>query len=226
MIKSVIFDMDGILIDSEPLWRESKIIAFESIGLKLTAEMCSETTGLRVDEAVAYCVQRSGRHDCSLFELEQSVVNGVAERIRLQGRLMIGVEHALSFFKSKGLKTALASSSSYRIIWTVLEKFNLREHFDLIYSGEEEEFGKPHPGIYLTVAKKLALNATECLAVEDSLMGVLSAKAARMKCIAVPEPVLKPDPRFAIADCVLLSLQELNSEVWSRISNEISPTNG
>jgi mannitol-1-/sugar-/sorbitol-6-/2-deoxyglucose-6-phosphatase len=217
MIKVVIFDMDGILVNSEPFWQESEIVVFETIGLKLTHEMCRETTGLRVDEAVEYWLKRHGRQDYSAGELEEGIVGGVIERIQTQGKPMAGIEHALGFFKSKGVKTALASSSAYKIIWTVLEKFNLREQFDLIYSAEEEPLGKPHPGIYLTVARNLAVKATACLAIEDSLMGVLAAKAARMKCIAVPDPAVRHDPRFAIADCVLGSLLEIDSEVWSRV---------
>jgi len=217
MINAVIFDMDGVLINSEPLWREAEIAVFETIGLQLTDEMCSETTGLRLDEAVKYWLSRHSAKDVSAAELEDRIIGEVIKRIQMKATLMMGVDHALSLFRTKGLKIGLASSSAFRIIWTVLEKFNLREQFDYIYSAEEEEFGKPHPGIYLTVGHRLGVNPTECLAIEDSLMGVLAAKSARMKCIAVPEPASQRDPRFAIADCVLGSLLEINNEVWSRI---------
>jgi len=217
MINAVIFDMDGVLINSEPLWREAEIAVFETIGLQLTDEMCSETTGLRLDEAVKYWLSRHSSKEVSASELEDRIIEELIKRIQTKAASMMGVDHALSFFRTKGLKIGLASSSAYRIIWTVLEKFNLREQFDFIYSAEEEEFGKPHPGIYLTVGHRLGVNPTECLAIEDSLMGVLAAKSARMKCIAVPEPASQRDPRFAIADCVLGSLLEINNEVWSRI---------
>jgi len=217
MINAVIFDMDGVLINSEPLWREAEIAVFETIGLQLTDEMCSETTGLRLDEAVKYWLSRHRSTEVSASELEDRIIGEVIKRIQMKATLMMGVDHALSLFRTKGLKIGLASSSAFRIIWTVLEKFNLREQFDFIYSAEEEEFGKPHPGIYLTVGHRLGVNPTECLAIEDSLMGVLAAKSARMKCIAVPESASQRDPRFAIADCVLGSLLEINNEVWSRI---------
>ena len=96
----------------------------------------------------------------------------------------------------------------------MVDKFNLREKFDVIYSAEEEEFGKPHPGVYITTARKLQLLPEECLAIEDSVNGVLSAKAAKMKCIAVPEDAARNDRRFAIADIVLDSLADLDAEVW------------
>jgi mannitol-1-/sugar-/sorbitol-6-/2-deoxyglucose-6-phosphatase len=78
--------------------------------------------------------------------------------------------------------------------------------------------GKPHPGVYLTTAKKLAVSPQNCLALEDSLNGVLAAKAAQMKCIAIPEPLQYHNPKFAIADVILKSLQELDNELWDQIN--------
>jgi len=228
MIKAAIFDMDGVLIDSEPFWQDSEIEVFGTIGLKLTHEMCRETTGLRIDHAVEYWLKRheqehsSDQHNFSANEFEERIVEGVISRIQMRGEPMAGVDSALAFFKSKGLQIALASSSSYRIISAVLEKLGLHDQFKLIYSAEEEQLGKPHPGVYLTVARKLGVKATECLAIEDSLMGVIATKAARMKCIAIPEPASRKDPRFTISDFMLGSLLEINDDLWSRI---VTPAN-
>src|SRR4051812_8345496 len=152
MIKAAIFDMDGVLINSEPFWQDSEIEVFDTIGLKLTHEMCRETTGLRIDHAVEYWLKRyeqqhSGQqHNISANEFEDRIVGGVIKHIQMRGELMVGVDHALAFFKSKGLQIALASSSSYKIISAVLEKLGLHDQFKLIYSAEEERLGKPHPG--------------------------------------------------------------------------------
>jgi HAD superfamily hydrolase (TIGR01509 family) len=225
MIKAAIFDMDGVLIDSEPFWQESEIEVFDTIGLKLTHEMCRETTGLRIDHAVEYWLKRheqehsTDQHKFSPSEFEERIVEGVINRIQMRGEPMAGLDNALAFFKSKGLQIALASSSSYRIISAVMEKLRLHDRFSLVYSAEEEQLGKPHPGVYLTVAGKLGVKATECVAIEDSLMGVIAAKAARMKCVAVPEPASRNDPRFTISDFILESLLEINDELWSRIVN-------
>ncbi len=224
MIQAVIFDMDGVLIDSEPFWQDAEIEVFQTIGLNLTNEMCRETTGLRIDHAVEYWLRRHAQQgerldqNISASDLEQRVVRGVIERIRTRGEPMAGIEEALSFFKSKKLRIALASSSSYDIISAVLARLNLQEHFELTYSAEEEKLGKPHPGVYLSCAAKLGVNASECLAIEDSLNGVIAAKAGRMKCIAIPEPASRNDSRFTLADSVLDSLQEINDDVWLRIS--------
>lgn len=219
MIKAVIFDMDGVLIDSEPFWQESEIDAFGRVGLELTREMCLETMGLRVDEVVSYWRRRRAFDDCPAGELEDAIIGGVAERILSKGEAKEGVTDALEFFRGRGVGVALASSSAYRLIRAVTERFGLADKFDCIYSAEEEEYGKPHPAVYLTTARRLGVDASACLAVEDSFNGVLAAKAARMKCVAIPEPAQRRDPRFAIADAVLGSLAEVNLELWRRLDD-------
>jgi len=93
------------------------------------------------------------------------------------------------------------------------------EVFEEIYSAAEEEYGKPHPGVYLTTAKKLQLKPQEFLVLEDSLNGVIAAKAAQMKCLAIPE--LFPDyhPKYIIADLVMKSLSEVNNDIWEKINH-------
>lgn len=209
--------MDGVLIDSEPFWRESEIAVFGRVGLRLTDAMCRETMGLRIDEAVDYWHRRHRWEVPATGEVADEIVGGLIELIQLRGELMPGARHALNFFRSRGVKLGLASSSAYRIINAVVERLGLAGEFDCVYSAEKEAYGKPHPGVYLTTAGKLGVEPTECLAVEDSLNGVLAAKAARMKCIAIPERTEQLDPRFAIADCVLDSLSDISEGLWHRL---------
>ena len=218
MIEAVIFDMDGVLIDSEPFWQESEIDAFGRVGLRLTREMCMQTMGLRVDEVVDYWHRRRGWEGVTSVELEEAIIGGVEERILSKGEAKEGVEHALGFFRGRGVKVALASSSAYRLIRAVTERFGLADRFDCVYSAEEEEYGKPHPGVYLTTARRLGVRPAACLAVEDSFNGVLAAKAARMRCVAVPEEGARRDPRFSIADAVLGSLEEIDEEFWRHVN--------
>jgi sugar-phosphatase len=90
----------------------------------------------------------------------------------------------------------------------VVDKLNIRDYFDLLYSAEFEPYGKPHPGIFITAAKKLGSDPKHCLVIEDSVNGVIAAKAARMLCVAVPEAEKQNDPKFSIADYQLKTLEE------------------
>jgi beta-phosphoglucomutase-like phosphatase (HAD superfamily) len=217
MIRAVIFDMDGVLIDSEPFWRESETAAFGRVGLRLTDAMCRETMGLRIDEAVDYWHRRHGWEGPTRAEMAEWIVGGLIELIGSKGSLMPGARGAIEFFRARGARLALASSSSYRIIEAVVTRLGLEGEFECVYSAEEEEYGKPHPGVYLTAARKVGVAPAECLAVEDSLNGVLSAKAARMRCLAVPDREQRRDPRFSIADTVIGSLEEVGEELWTRL---------
>ena len=218
MIKAVIFDLDGLLIDSEPLWQEAEILVFQKVNVILNSQLCLQTKGLRVDEVVNYWYQKYPWTNLSKQQVEELIVAKVIELISQKGEPLSGVNRAISFVKEKPVKIALASSSSLQIIRAALDKLNLTDDFVEIYSAEQEKLGKPYPGVYLTTADKLNIPPQECLAIEDSINGVLAAKAAQMKCIAVPEPAEYGNPKFAIADKILHSLNELNDEVWHSLN--------
>ena len=216
MIEAVIFDMDGLLIDSEPLWQEAEILVFKKVGINLTCELCQRTQGLRIDEVVKYWYQRYPWTNLTKLAVEELIVGKVIELIHLQGESLPGVEQAIAFVQSKNVKIALASSSASIIIQAALKKLGLTDVFAQVYSAESEVLGKPHPGVYLTTAKKLNIAPQSCLAIEDSLNGVLAAKAAQMKCIAIPEAIQQNNPKFAIADLTLTSLEKLDESVWQK----------
>ena len=218
MIKAAIFDLDGLLIDSEPLWQEAEIIIFQKVNIILTSQLCLQTKGLRVDEVVDYWYDKFPWANFAKKQVEEMIVAKVIELISLKGKSLSGVNNAIAFVKEKQVKIAIASSSSLPIIQAALEKLNLTDVFTEIYSAESEKLGKPYPGVYLTTAHNLGVNPQECLAIEDSLNGVLAAKAAQMKCVAIPEESQRDNPRFAIADKILSSLEELNSNVWHSLS--------
>jgi sugar-phosphatase len=113
-----------------------------------------------------------------------------------------------------GLQLAVASSSPPRLIEASLARLGLRDHFTEIVSAESEPYGKPHPAVFLTTAARLGVAPTECLVFEDSLNGLVAAKAARMICVAVPERV---DPRFAFADLVLPSLEAFDDDALATL---------
>ena len=144
--------MDGVLIDSEPLWQRAEIEIFPSVGIHLTPEMCRRPMGLRIDEVVEHWFTTRPWDSPSREEVAGRVVARVRELIGTEGALLPGTEEALAFATGKG-RVALASSSFYVLIDAVLDGFGLRDHFEVVHSAEDEPYGKPHPGIYLTRRK-------------------------------------------------------------------------
>jgi len=199
-IDTVIFDMDGVLLDSEPLWQRAEIEVFATVGITLDHQRCRETMGLRSDELVAHWYARYPWTGPSLREVEDDVLRTVTRLIRAAAEPKIGLDAVLGVLATRNVRLALASSSPYALITAVLERLGLTETFTCIHSAEEEPYGKPHPGVYLTTARKLEVAPETCCAIEDSLNGVLAAKAARMTCVAVPDVGIASDARLAIAD--------------------------
>jgi len=210
--RAFIFDMDGLLLDSEPLWRRAQIEAFGAAGIALDDEACASTTGLRIDEVVAYWLAHPERSNDKAREvnastLRQGIVDRVIELVRSEGQLLPGARPALEDAARTGLPLALASSSDVRLIEATLAHFELRDLFARVVSAEHDAFGKPHPEVYLRTAGELGVVPAACVAIEDSLHGVIAAKAARMTCVAVPAADDRADGRFAIADVLLASLE-------------------
>lgn len=208
MIKAVIFDMDGLLIDSEPFWQEAEVKTFGEVGVPLTIEMARETMGLRVDEVVGYWFSRYPWNGRSKDKVEAKIIERVIELVKKKGKLRQGAREIMKFLSRKNIPIAIASSSFTEIINAVLEKVLIKKYIKVIHSAQHESFGKPHPGVYLTTAKKLKIAPEYCLAFEDSVNGVLAAKSAKMKCIAVPDESIKGDKRFYIADLIIYSLKD------------------
>jgi len=215
--RALLFDMDGVLIDSEPLWRRAEIEVFGEVGLELSEDDCRETQGLRIDEAVAYWYTRFPWSGKSCESIAHSIVERVAQLIRADGKPLPGVHRAISDAGDLGWRLGLASSSSQSLIDTVLDHFELRAVFEVTRSAEVEAYGKPHPAVYLSTANALSIDPRRCVAIEDSVNGVVSAIAAQMACIAIPAPESWDDPRFAIASMRLASLDSLGEaleELW------------
>ncbi|HEX2532335.1 MAG TPA: hexitol phosphatase HxpB [Chitinophagaceae bacterium] len=207
-IHTVIFDMDGLLINSEPLWGLALNEVFDTLGLQLSPEELLQTTGLRTTEVVQYWYGERNWTGRSVEQVTEEIVDNVTAKIKAEGAAMEGAYGILDFFKGRGFRMGLASSSPMRLIESVLDFLNIRSYFEVLSSGEQEEYGKPHPAVYLSCAARLNSHPLQCLAFEDSINGMIAAKAARMKVVVVPEPHNHNDPRLILADLTLHSLAQ------------------
>ncbi len=210
MIEAIIYDMDGILVDSEPFWRIAMIKGFNDVGVEFTEEDCRLTTGQRFDEVVEFWYHKKPWQEKSVKQLEKDVIDNLCEMLMENGKAMTGVEYSLDLAKKHQLKIGLATSSSWQIVDTVLKKLGVKEYFSAIESAEHLPYGKPHPEVFLNCASALGIKPQNCLVIEDSVNGVLAGKAARMKVVAIPEEENKHNPKFIIADYKLNSLLELS----------------
>ncbi|MDH3603218.1 MAG: hexitol phosphatase HxpB, partial [Candidatus Tectomicrobia bacterium] len=208
-MKAVIFDMDGLLIDSEPLWHEVEKEVFGALGIALTDAMCEETTGLRTDEVVAYWYEKQpwqGGSVKSLEDVAHEILIRMQELIHAHGVALQGVYDVLQLLQHRQLTLGIASSSPPALIDAVVDKLRIRHYFQVLCSAIDEEFGKPHPAVYLTAAKRLGLSSRDCLVFEDSINGIRAAKAAGMVTVAVPAVHQYADERFDEAHFKLRSL--------------------
>ncbi len=195
--------MDGVIINSEPLWREALILGFNEVGFDFSQDKCRITQGMRLMEVVEYWYHEQPWNNKTLEEVEQDILQKVTDLILEKGIPMEGVHESIAYFKAKGYKVALASSSANSLINAVLAKLELKETFEVVNSAEHLPYGKPHPDIFIRTANDLQVTP------KNSFHGVLSGKAAMMKVIAVPDDEAKSDKRFAIADYKLNSLKEI-----------------
>lgn len=208
---AVIYDMDGLLIDSEPFWRKAEIKIFATVGLQLSEADCMETTGFRFDEVVEYWWHRQPWKDKSKVQIHDEVLDEMEYAITHHAKAMKGVHESLNYCKSKNLKIALASSSAMRLIKATVKKLEIESYFDMLVSAEYETYGKPHPAVFLHTADRIDARPERCVVIEDSFNGLLAAKSAKMKCVIIPDPATYDEARFVIADWKLRSLEEISS---------------
>jgi len=211
MLGAVIFDMDGVLVDSEPFWQRAEIRVFGEVGLHLTKFDTDRTIGLRIDDVVAYWFERRPWNGRSAKDVQEAIIDEVVHLVRTEGVPMPGVCDSLDMCKATELSLGLATSSPFSLIDAVLECIDAERTFDVVCSAVNEEFGKPHPAVYLTASRRLDVPTRRCLVVEDSIFGAEAGKAAGMTVVVVPAPDQFDDPAFQVADWKLRSLVEFPS---------------
>ena len=209
-LNTVIFDMDGLLIDSEPLWNQAASEIFRSYGVQLTEAQYAATTGLRTKEFLIFWFNHFTIAHEKIAEAEIRIVDRVIELVKQKGKPLPGVSHIFNFFTEKKFNIGLASSSSPDLINVVTDMLGIDRYLQAISSADDLAYGKPHPEVFLNCAQKLSVSPEQCVCFEDSYNGMIAAKAARMKCVIVPASREPNKPEWEAADLKISSLQNFN----------------
>jgi sugar-phosphatase len=216
VLKAGIFDIDGLLIDSEPFWRQAHVEAVAAHGGSITEDDVRAMAGRRTDEVVNHWRENHGMAHVPTDKLENAIVEQVKANVRKHGKALPGAYTLLQKFRDRKIPVALASSSAQDIIDTVIETLGLTPYIQFSRSAKMEKQGKPHPVLFLNTAKLLGVDPTDCVVFEDALSGIKAAKAGGMKCVTVPEEVNFGNAEFhELADMVKESLEDVT---WKDIT--------
>lgn len=210
-ITAVVFDMDGVLLDSEQLWDEVREDLARERGGRWSDRAQADMMGMSSPEWSRYMHDVVGLAEPP-EEINSEVVRRLLARYRESLPLIDGAVDAVERLAARW-PLAIASSSNREVIDSVLDAAGIAAKFEATVSSEEVARGKPAPDVYLEAARRLGVEPTQCAAVEDSRNGIRSAHAAGMRVLAIPNPHYPPsDDVLAAADVVLASLGELTPE--------------
>jgi HAD superfamily hydrolase (TIGR01509 family) len=211
LIAAVVFDLDGVLIQSEEVWDAVRERYVVERGGRYDAEVQRAMMGMSAPEWSRYLHDEAGVPG-QPEEINRDVVELMLEAYRRELPLILGAQEAVRR-TAAAFPLALASSSNREIFEEALELAGLADCFQATVSSEEVARGKPAPDVYLEAARRLGVQPDQCAAVEDSHAGIRSAKAAGMRVLAIPNPSYPPDEEtLALADMTLTSLEELTPE--------------
>ena len=219
MIKAAIFDMDSLLIDSEPLWSAAEYSVFSSLGVTVSPHLAALTATMTTRDATQFWYQQAPWTGTSLDAAENAVLSKMQSFIRHQGQAMAWVISSLEFLKQKGVAIGLATNSPYALIDTVLNTLGIAHYFHAASSAEHESQGKPSPDVYVSTARRLSQPPEHCVAFEDSYSGLQAASNACMKTVAVPAPAEFGQAQFALSDLSLRSLCEFGEAEWLHLQS-------
>lgn len=209
---AVIFDMDGLLIDSEPFWAEAEKTVFSALGVELSEALCRQTASMTTREVTAFWYRRFPWTGRSLEAVENDVIDCVDALIRQHGAPLPGVPEVVDHFHSRNCRVGLSTNAPHRLIATVLDTLDIAPFFHETSSSEHVERGKPDPAVYLSTLQKLGVAPAQCLAFEDSVSGMRAARAAGLRTVVVPPAHDFDNPEYALADGKWRSLLEFSQQ--------------
>ena len=214
-VEAVVFDLDGVIVDSEHLWDEVREELAGERGGRWHERAQADMMGMSAPEWSRYMHEVIGLSE-SPAEIDELVVQGMLDRYAERLPLIDGAVDAVLRLAGS-FRLALASSSNRRVIDAVLEAAGIASSFEVTVSSEEVARGKPAPDVFLEAARRLDLPPARCAAVEDSGNGIRAAHAAGMRVVAIPnERYPPPAEALALADAILDSIAELTPTTVSR----------
>lgn len=183
---AIIFDMDGLLVDSEPVWHHAETALIESRGYDYTPELRAQIVGLRLD-AIIETYRRALRFTETTAELVEELQNHMLRFIPELVKPQPGAHELVNWVAARGLPRAIASSSPAVVIDAVVALQGWDDVFAVRCTADDVAAGKPAPDVYLAAARRLGVDPARCLALEDSATGARAAVAAGMVCCAIPD---------------------------------------
>ena len=208
MLRGAVFDMDGLMFDSERLVYETWQMMMDELGLSYSLDTFKNTIGLRSDKTEHYYKQLYGNDFC-YSELKQRSRLIFLERIEKEGvPIKKGLIELLDFLRANGIKTAVATSTSAQTAHKVIKMAGVYDYFDSFVCGDDVTNSKPHPEVFLKAAEKLSLPAQDCVALEDSINGIKSAHSAGMTTIMVPDYLQPTEEILPMIDCLCEDLSQ------------------
>jgi HAD superfamily hydrolase (TIGR01509 family) len=212
LIAAVVFDMDGVIVDSEQVWDEVRESYVREVGGTYTSSATRDMMGMSSVEWSRYMAEELGVPGTP-EEINAAIVQRMLERYGEAPPLIPGAVEAVRRCAGRW-PLAIASSSNPELIEVVLDVAGLHDVIPVVVSSQDVARGKPAPDVYLEAARRLGVDPKLCVAVEDSHNGIRSAKAAGMRVVAIPNPHFPPDETaLAQADVVLHSIDELTPDV-------------
>ena len=219
---AAIFDMDGLLINTDPvIWVESMHEVAAQYQVDVTTELLQHTKGLRIYEVTEFWNEHFQWNDSAKSEeIAENIVDAVLANSYKKGKVMPGVIALLEDLRKAEIPLGVATSSPERLCSQLLSFFNLSSYFSVVSTADTCISGKPHPEVYLQCASKLSVLPWKCVAFEDSVNGMIAAKAARMKAVVVPANHQMNDSKFGLADQKVASLLEFNVDDYIQLLSQ------
>ncbi|MGB8003063.1 MAG: HAD family phosphatase [Gaiellaceae bacterium] len=225
MIDAIVFDLDGVIVDSEELWNEVREDLARERGGNWSEQAQADMMGMSSTEWSRYMHDVIGLPE-EPEEISREVVERMLERYAERLPLIDGAVAAVKKLAANW-RLAVASSSNRRLIDRVLEVSGLASFFKVTVSSEEVARGKPAPDVYLEAARRLGVEPTRCVAIEDSASGIRSAHAAGMHVVAIPNRAFPPPADvLAHAEIVLDSIEALGPETVREVERLSTPSSG